>query len=74
MKWNELPVPEPRGHCTTGEPKSGMTLRDWFAGMAIQALGYHIWTSMPDPEIAERCYTLADAMMAAREKSNGAGK
>ena len=53
----------------------GMSLRDWFAGMAIplasrweeQAPTY----TTPEPSyrgIAERAYFLADAMLAAREK------
>lgn len=63
-----FPVPEPCGYYTTGERKSGMTLRDWFAGMAIQAIGYHKWREWPECDVAKLCYTLADAMMAEREK------
>lgn len=45
----------------------GMTLRDYFAGKAMQGICAH-----PDtwgcriPEIAEKAYAMADAMLAAR--------
>ena len=48
----------------------GMTLRDWMAGMAMQG----ICASGPDisnPVIAAEAYALADAMLRAREASNG---
>ena len=42
----------------------GMTLRDWFAGLAMQALlGYEESTLQNDAEVA---YAMADAMMKAR--------
>jgi hypothetical protein len=49
--------------------QSGMTLRDWFAGMALQG-EVGAWTAPIDGNeqtIAERCYRLSDAMLAARE-------
>ena len=49
---------------------AGMTLRDWMAGMAMQG----ICASGPDisnPVIAAEAYALADAMLRAREASNG---
>lgn len=51
-----------------GEPQPGMTLRDYFAAKAIQGL-------LSDPnmkgsmdEFAQRSYSVADAMLKAREK------
>ena len=46
---------------------TGMSLRDWFAGMAMQALitkGY----SQHWGVISERAHAIADAMLAEREK------
>ena len=47
------------------EPKSGMSIRDWFAGQAlagwVACLGEH-------SEAAQQCYHLADAMLAERAK------
>jgi len=54
--------------------EGGMTLRDWFAGQALAGL---VADSSYDPkdkynEYASRfCYTIADAMLAERERSNG---
>jgi hypothetical protein len=47
---------------------TGMTLRDWFAGMALQAKA----TRLNNPHnhrdiLAADCYDIADAMIAARE-------
>ena len=48
---------------------NGMSLRDWFAGMAlIEGADYHgDWTNEGR---AEWCYAMADAMLAAREKAD----
>ena len=64
-------------------PQGGMSLRDWFAGMALAS---ELNTSMEDQRfkllvamadvghepvsdvIARECYTMADAMLAEREK------
>lgn len=40
---------------------NGMTLRDWFAGQALAALGA---VDAEDSSIAKGCYALADAMLA----------
>ena len=57
--------------------QEGMTLRDWFAGMALQ--GYlagrnHHPTSDPSgfeaTKSAKQCYGYADAMLAARERKD----
>lgn len=52
----------------------GMTLRDWFAGMAMQGMlggmGFDAPLShkaSPAPVYAETAYEFADAMIAARE-------
>lgn len=51
----------------------GMSLRDWFAGMAMQGFcsatdqtGQWAWTEISAPRMA---YKLADEMLAARKKS-----
>jgi hypothetical protein len=62
----------------TGDPKpDGMSLRDWFAGMAMQgAIAYvnehedHYDQSLANTAIAS--YKIADAMLAAREGKEGA--
>ena len=49
--------------------RSGMSLRDWFAGQALMG-----WVSDPEiggfdqDKIAAACYELADAFLAEREK------
>lgn len=45
----------------------GMTLRDYFAAKAMQAMVGSHWPDSNDrPEIAERSYLMADAMLEAR--------
>lgn len=47
--------------------QEGMTLRDWFAGMATAGIFSNGWPDLRDaPEIARRAYAHADAMMNAR--------
>ena len=61
-----FPAPAGVQHIT----EQGMTLRDWFAGMAMQG----ICASGPDisnPVIAAEAYALADAMLKQREAGNG---
>ena len=41
----------------------GMSLRDWFAGMALQGAFLEMSS---ESKIAKSCYLLADAMIAAR--------
>jgi hypothetical protein len=62
--------PVPNDANTNGQ--EGMTLRDWFAGQAlvgklaaasIREDGYH-------SKYAAECYTIADAMLAARNAAN----
>ena len=54
--------------------QSGMDLRDWFAGQVANGLAAHSGTMGPGfgpGEIASRAYTMADAMMAERERRQG---
>ena len=59
--------------------QTGMTLRDWFAGQALSAV-YKSWEAAVEKDsetfadleceyhsIANDCYSIADAMIAARE-------
>ena len=56
-----FPAPAGVQHIT----EQGMTLRDWMAGMAMQAL---VKTNYFD-STAEMAYAMADAMLKAREAS-----
>ena len=48
---------------------TGMSLRDYFAGMALQGIIPHdVEISMNDASLAASAYELADAMLAARKK------
>ena len=53
-------------------PQDGMSLRDWFAGMALQGFVTNNGTETPDGALAEWSYDVADAMLAARKE--GASK
>lgn len=56
----------------TFAPEPGMTLRDYFAAVALPIwVQAHIDQSVDDlskPEIARECYSYADAMLAVRAK------
>ena len=45
---------------------NGVTLRDWFAGQALEWVGHNEWFSSDPKHVAERAYRMADAMIAAR--------
>jgi hypothetical protein len=49
----------------------GMSLRDWFAGMALQSMGIvHNYSKGPcNHAVGERAYLIADAMIAARKSA-----
>lgn len=58
------------------QDQAGMTLRDWFAGQALTGVLAESWhpdmghappSSIPAARMAVYAYTLADAMIAARE-------
>ena len=50
--------------------QEGMTLRDYFAAKALQGICAHpdTWGMQTPLVIAKECYTLADAMLEARDK------
>ena len=55
--------------CETYVPEPGMSLRDWFAGMALQGMladGDH--AEVLNEKMAEFAYHMADAMIEQREK------
>ena len=49
-------------------PQDGMTLRDWFAGMAVQGMlaSHNAWTISDPHDYAMNAYLLADAMLERR--------
>ena len=69
-----FPVPDyiaPNGQVQPGPV--GMSLRDWFAGMALQGelasqTDNLLWPPEKYDKLARRCYEAADAMLAEREK------
>jgi hypothetical protein len=47
----------------------GMTLRDWFAGKALQGATIRGWSpGVSMDAVAKQCYELADAMLKEREQ------
>lgn len=48
---------------------TGMSIRDWFAGMALQGVlsNSDAFAKMKDQQVAECAYAAADAMLAARK-------
>lgn len=48
-------------------PNTGMGIRDWFAGLAMQGLLLNC-DGESDGDVASMAYSLADAMMLEREK------
>jgi hypothetical protein len=60
---NEAAFPNP--HLRDG---SGMTIRDVYAGLAMQALVSHPERDMDFEDYASWAYGMADAMMKAREE------
>ena len=52
---------------------NGMTLRDWFAGMALQGQAHRFAHPHEHRELlASDCYEIADAMLAARNTNTAA--
>ena len=52
----------------------GMSLRDWFAGMALSGMASqneHLYGAEPYQNMASTAYRIAGAMLADREKSDG---
>jgi hypothetical protein len=60
---NELAFPS-TFHNGWGEPEKGMTLRDYFAAKAMQAMTHRGEANVQ--MVAVQAYALADAMMKAR--------
>jgi hypothetical protein len=57
-------------HSRLGSDADGMTLRDYFAAMAMQAyLGWSDASSHGEAIIADCAYAMADAMLAERSKT-----
>jgi len=58
------------GETAWGEAHGGMSLRDWFAGRALTGICGDLYAddgAAPE-QVADRCYQLADAMLARRAK------
>ena len=56
-------------HNGWGEPEKGMTLRDYFAGRAMQGmLSENSGIRYPTDELVDFAYKVADAMIKAREE------
>ena len=47
---------------------NGMTLRDWFAGMALHGCLCNPEYTASNAQLAKDCFTVADAMLAARKE------
>ena len=51
------------------EERYGLTMRDWFAGQALQGQAHRLASPWEHRDIlAKDCYDIADAMLAARNK------
>lgn len=60
-----FPVPVAQPYGDGWMASGGMTLRDWFAGQALEKAARG--SKFTAEEIATRAYYIADAMLAARE-------
>ena len=60
-------------HVSPHLDRTGMTLRDYFAGQAIVALAEHVGRIDMTHSQAEQAYRVADAMIAERKKGAGDG-
>lgn len=68
----QTPAVSPSGdvYDPSGRYGGGMTLRDYFAGLALPGIAFDC--GLEHSEAAERCYSFADAMVAEREKGQSA--
>jgi hypothetical protein len=58
-------------HSRLGSDADGMSLRDWFAGMALQGQTHRLCNPHEYRELmAKDCYEIADAMLAARKEGS----
>ena len=63
----------PDNSCPMYQSSSGgLSLRDWFAGMAMQVVVANTRFTSDQKEIAIWAYMMADAMLAERESKGGA--
>ena len=70
MVENPPAFPEVPGDFNGYEGRSGMTLRDWFAGQALACV-YRRFLPDSDPsldDLALQAYAIADAMLVERSK------
>ena len=70
-KPNDDSEPKTYRDTWTPQPIFGVTLRDWFAGLAMHGeLIRQDWDAQPPfgPKLAAKAYTFADAMLAERER------
>lgn len=67
---NPQAFPVGAGTATDAEIYEGMSLRDYFAGQALNQATREIWSEHKPEDVAGRCYLLADAMLAERQKSS----
>lgn len=51
-------------------PFGGMSLRDWFAGQALAGMQVMTLEGWTNKDIGLQAYSIADAMLAAREAPN----
>lgn len=65
MKDNRIPAFPGSSFWT----ESGMTLRQWYAGIAMQGMYAADWDNCSFEEIAESAFKQADAMIKEGEKS-----
>jgi hypothetical protein len=72
-----FPVPAANSHAgNMFYPETGMTLRDWYAGLAMQGMyAHHVLGRFVDYNgdtggYAEAAFLMADAMIAEREKTD----
>lgn len=68
MEVNLNKPPNPRAF--PSDTSHGMTLRDYFAAKAIDAVGYNKTLPYKDriEDVAKKCYEIADAMLKERMK------
>ena len=63
-----IPLNPWAGHGWAVDPQPGMTLRDWFAGMALQGMLSSDYCQGGPEDFAPFAYRHADAMLAARDR------
>jgi hypothetical protein len=61
-----FPINSPSGTPEYMPQRDGMSLRDWFAGQALHVRFGERGSSISFEEMANHCYLMADAMLAAR--------